>query len=44
MKDNNLKSGKVKSSYKDFEVPRTKRIAAKPYQATRPRTCRTKKH
>ena len=38
----NFKSDTVKTSFKDFEVPRSKRLAAKPYQTKRPRTCRTK--
>ena len=32
LKDVNFKSDTVKSSFKDFEVPRSKRLAAKPYQ------------
>ena len=42
LKDVNFKSDTVKTSFKDFEVPRSKRLAAKPYQTKRPRTCRTK--
>ena len=32
--DINFKSAKVKSPYKDFEVPRAKRLAAMPNQST----------
>lgn len=41
--DYNYKNEKVQSSYKNFEVPRAKRLAAKPYQTKRPRTSRTQK-
>ena len=32
LKDVNFKSDTVKSSFKNFEAPRSKRLAAKPYQ------------
>ena len=40
MKDINVISAKVKSSYKDFEVPHAKRLAAMPHQSTRQIVCK----
>lgn len=42
LNDVTTKNTSIKSSYKNFEVPQPKRLAAKPYQRIRPRNCRTK--